>query len=164
MQYRDPGIVENGEMIMPKGISMLEISVQNEPTNLSAASQETSVALTAKSGLVLTIAGYWRPVTSAAVLSRDYDGNLANTFHGLVRLGVDSQYGLAVTGWGTSGWSANSKVPAPVSIALFAPDGSGGLKLATSDFISDPITNGGGSVIVADFNGDGRDDVVFCCP
>ncbi len=109
----------------------------------------------------LSLAGYWTPVLSKAVLSSDYNGNLANTFHGLVRIGQEGGYGLAVTGWGYSGWPPSLTIAAPVSIALLVPDGLGGVKLATSDFIRDPLTNGGASVIVADFNGDGRDDILF---
>jgi hypothetical protein len=85
---------------------------------------------------------------------------LANQFHGLIKL-ASGDYGLVVTGWGFSGWPSTLSVPAKVDIALLAPNGGGGLSVQTSKFISNPTTNGGGSVIVADINGDGRQDIVL---
>ena len=105
-------------------------------------------------------AGLWVPVKDKASLSASYNGVLANSFHGLIKL-ASGDYGLVVTGWGFSGWPPTLASVAKVDAALLAPDGKGGLSVQTSKFISDPTTNGGGSVINTDVNGDGRQDIVL---
>jgi hypothetical protein len=47
----------------------------------------------------------------------------------------------------------------PVNVSILGPNSDGTLKVNTNSFINDPKTNGGGSVIVADFNGDGKQDI-----
>ncbi len=106
-----------------------------------------------------TSAGTWVPVTNSQFLSSSYNGQLANTFHSIIQLGPSGQYGLVVSGWGYSGWPPSLSSAAPVSIAILGPNGAGGVTVDTSDYITDPVTNGAGSVIVADFNGDGRPDI-----
>lgn len=105
-----------------------------------------------------TKAGSWIPVQDKAALSGDYSGSLANTFHGIVALGSTGQYGLVITGWGYSGWPPTLKTYPKVSMTILAPKMGGGFSVATEQLIDDPVTNGGGSVIVADFNQDGLDD------
>jgi hypothetical protein len=107
----------------------------------------------------LTNAGIWTPVTDSNYLSSSYNGGLANTFHALIPLGPSGQYGMAVTGWGYSGWPPTLKTTPPVSVAILSQDSSGNLGINTTAYISDPVTNGGGSLIVADFNGDGKPDI-----
>ena len=109
---------------------------------------------------VMSSAGVWIPVEDKAALSSQYNGQLANTFHALVRL-PSGDYGMVITGWGYSGWPPALKAAAKVSVTFLAPDSSGNLSIRTPDFIADPVTNGGGSAIVADFNGDGRQDIVL---
>ena len=105
-------------------------------------------------------AGLWVPVEDKAALSAAYKGVVASSFHGLIRLAT-GDYGLVATAWGYSGWPPTLSAAAKVNMALFAPDGEGGLSLQTSNFIADPTTNGGGSVITTDFNGDGRQDIIL---
>lgn len=107
---------------------------------------------------VLSDAGTWTPVSDGSVTS-SYDGTLANTFHGIIQLDDSGRYGMAVTGWGFSGWPASLAAPAPVNVGLFSPDSSGNLKLNTASYIADSVTNGSGSMVIADFNGDGRSDL-----
>lgn len=109
---------------------------------------------------VLRNIGIWTPVEDKTALSSQYTGQLANTFHALVRL-PSGDYGMVITGWGYSGWPPTLKAAAKVSIAFLAPDSFGNIAIRTPDFIADPVTNGGGSAIVADFNGDGRQDIVL---
>jgi hypothetical protein len=104
-------------------------------------------------------AGLWIPVTNTSYLSSNYNGGLANTFHVLIALGTSGQYGMVVTGWGYSGWPPTLTTTAPISMALLTPNANRLLGVNTATYISDPVTNGGGSAIVADFNGDGKDDI-----
>jgi len=106
---------------------------------------------------LITNAGTWTPVTDKNFITNTYNGNIANSFHGLLKLG--GLYGVLITGWGYSGWPPKLTQTAPISVGIFKSDISGNLALSTEKFISDPVTSGGGSVIVADFNGDGKDDI-----
>lgn len=107
----------------------------------------------------LSLAGMWVPVTDTHYLSSQYNGTLANTFHAIIPLGSAGQYGMVVTGWGYSGWPPTLTTIAPVSIAILAADARGNFGINTSTYIGDPVTHGGGSLIIADFNGDGRPDI-----
>ena len=107
---------------------------------------------------VFSNAGTWFPVI-ASDISQNYNGALANTFHAIIPMGAPGQYGLVVTGWGFSGWPPKLTMPARVSVNILSPDHSGNLSSNTSAYISDPVTNGGGSLIVADFNEDGKPDI-----
>ena len=109
----------------------------------------------------LSNAGTWVPVTDNKVLSSSYNGTLANTFHAVISLGSNGYYGMVVSGWGYSGWPPALASTAPVSMALLTPDANGNLSINTAQYITDPVTNGSGSAIVADFNGDGRNDIVL---
>jgi hypothetical protein len=109
-----------------------------------------------QSNPVLSIAGVWDPLPGATPPGYD---PLANTFDALIPLGPDGQLGLVVTGWSFP--SNPGAAPQTVPIAILGPQPNGGLTVDTSDYITDPTTNGGGSVIVADFNGDGRPDIVL---
>jgi hypothetical protein len=82
-------------------------------------------------------------------------GALANTFFGVVRIGPQNLQGMVMTGWGAFGSTAVT----PVNIGVLAQQPDGTLKLVTGDYVSNPLTRGGGSVVIADFNGDGRDDI-----
>ena len=104
-------------------------------------------------------AGTWKPVADATFLSKDYNGTIAGTFHGIIPLGTSGAYGIVVTGWGFSGWPPSLTAAAPVSMAILSQDVNGIFGVHTSDYISDTKTNGGGSVIVADFNADGKLDI-----
>ena len=85
---------------------------------------------------------------------------MANTFVSLVELPGHEGYGMLISGWGFSGFDTTNPLPEQVSVRLLAP-GSEGLYDATSTFISDPVTNGAGSIVVADFNQDGKEDILL---
>jgi len=112
------------------------------------------------SNTVLSDAGVWIPVTNNSVLSSKYHGALANTFHSIIALDNSGNYGMVVTGWGYSGWPPSLTAAPPVSIGILTPGADGNLKINTAQYISNPVTNGGGSMIVADFNADGKQDIV----
>ena len=106
---------------------------------------------------IISNAGTWTPVADKNFITNTYNGTIAGAYHGLIKLG--SSYGVVVTGWGMSGWPPTLTQTAPISLGIFKSDTSGNLALSTDSYISDPVTSGGGSVIVADFNGDGKDDI-----
>ena len=107
-----------------------------------------------------TDAGLWSPVVDPTQIDSIYNGTVANTFHSLIRINKNGQYGLVSNGWGYKSLAQPLTAPViPVNVGLLEPNADGTLKLNTSKYISDPITNGSGSVVVADFNGDGRDDI-----
>jgi uncharacterized protein (TIGR03437 family) len=106
---------------------------------------------------LLSIAGVWQPVADQYITSSN-TGWPGNTFFGNILL-PNGKEGLVVTGWSNS----NLGTPTPTSvtpfnIAILEQQQDGTLLLATPKYVSDPQANGGGSVIVADFNGDGTQD------
>ncbi|MBS0334862.1 MAG: VCBS repeat-containing protein, partial [Proteobacteria bacterium] len=104
----------------------------------------------------LTDAGFWFPVGSSE-LTANRSGALASPDTGLVPL-AGGGYDLVMTGWSFA--SDTPAAPAHVSVGVLAPQAGGGMTLTTT-LLSDPTTFGGQSVIVADFNGDGRPDIVL---
>lgn len=101
----------------------------------------------------LSFAGTWTPMDSTA--------QFAGPFWDVVKLGPEQREGLALAGWVYNG-SFQSTLPdtTPTRAALFAQQADGTLADAAG-MLEDATTAGTGSVIAADFNGDGRDDVVF---
>ncbi len=98
----------------------------------------------------ITLAGYWEfsvTNTNFAVIP----------FYSQIKLGSNQNHGLVLGGWAYSGWSNNTFNPINIAILDQQPDGT--LKVNTSKYVSDPLTNGEGSVIVSDFNNDGIDDI-----
>ena len=78
-------------------------------------------------------------------------------FYSPISLGPDKLNGIVLGGWSFSGWE--NKILRPISIAILDQGVDGALVLNTAKYISDPSTNGQGSVIVSDFNFDGADDI-----
>lgn len=105
-----------------------------------------------------SFAGLWIPVNPSQITPA-FNGDLANTFHAIIKSADTNRYGLVVTGWAWSGSPPSLNIPAQVSIAMFSSDITGMLKVNTSALIDDPVTNGSGSLIVTDFNGDGYPDI-----
>lgn len=112
--------------------------------------------VTLSNGKALSFAGSW---TAIDAVSSKVSGQLANTFHSLIKLGNSNYYSLVNTGWGYSGFDTTLKIPSKVNISLLTPDSFGSLSLNTSKYISDTSTWGSGSVVVADFNVDGSPDI-----
>lgn len=105
---------------------------------------------------LLSLAGVWQPVATAD-LTGTYNGTLANTFHAA----FPGRYGdnVVLTGWAFKTDAADKKAVTPVHLAILAQGEDGRLRLATEDFVSATQTQGGGSIVVADFNQDGRADI-----
>jgi hypothetical protein len=97
---------------------------------------------------LLSMAGTWIPVTAA--------NTSIVSFWGVARLGTSQRQGVVLGGWGFHG--ANSPRDAtPVTVGIFAQQANG--TLAPLESPPSLVTNGEGSVNVADFNGDGKDDI-----
>jgi len=78
-------------------------------------------------------------------------------FYDQIKLGVSQKNGLVLGGWSWAGW--DNKIINTINIAILTQNDDGSLRLNTSDYIDNSITNGQGSVVVADLNGDGYDDI-----
>jgi hypothetical protein len=98
----------------------------------------------------ISLAGTWKYSTTNSQF-----GVVA--FYSQIKLGAQQNHGLVLGGWAYSGWGNTSFNP--VNIAILDQQPNGTLKVNTAKYISDPLTNGEGSVIVSDFNGDGFDDI-----
>ena len=78
-------------------------------------------------------------------------------FYDLAKFDSTKNYSIVLGGWGFAGWSNTELYK--INIAILDQDNSGFFKFNTPNYIDDPSTNGEGSVIVHDFNGDGIDDI-----
>ena len=80
-----------------------------------------------------------------------------------IRLGPSNLEGLAFAGWLWQGDIDNrdESLFEPTRIALVEQTSDGDLILATDKYVSSAWVNGAGSVQVADFNNDGKDDLFF---
>ncbi|MRD55323.1 hypothetical protein GH816_02040 [Betaproteobacteria bacterium LSUCC0115] len=103
-----------------------------------------------------TLLGVWNPIAASAEVG---NGQLANTFSHVFTDPTTGKYGLVLTGWSYTGFDTTLQEVVPVAISILTPDENGLLRISTDSLLQDPLTNGGGSVVVADFNGDGDDDI-----
>ena len=99
---------------------------------------------------LLSVAGTWLPMGPLSPAA------LAEEEHQLIKM-PNGNYGLIMTGWAFNGWNPSDPVM-KVSLVFLTPDAAGKESVNTT-LISDPVTNGGKSVVIADFNGDGIPDV-----
>ena len=97
----------------------------------------------------LTSAGIWHYASNP--------GADIVTFYDQISLGPDGLNGLILAGWSYAGW--DNKTFRTTNIAILEQNKDGTLKINTTKYVSDPTINGAGSVIVYDFNEDGREDV-----
>lgn len=124
----------------------------------SGGTTSKSVTLSGKQP-TLTFAGAWYPVANES-LKDGYEGAVVGSFYNHIKIGSQSRYGLAVTGWGFKGWDSKSNETAIVKVGLFEPD-SNGLLTLTNKYITDPTTYGGASVIVTNVDNDQYQDIVL---
>lgn len=106
----------------------------------------------------LAFAGGWKSFDAISGASV----GLVGPFWNVVRTGTAQREGIALGGWMFNGsfQSSNPDVT-PVPAALIEQQADGTMLEASTRLLGNASTNGAGSVLVADFNGDGRDDVVF---
>jgi hypothetical protein len=100
---------------------------------------------------LLSMAGVWSPlgVPNASLVK----------FWGVARLGAAQRQGVVLGGWsfGAGGFGTTATWN-PVTVAMLTQQADGTLSVDTG-LTSSLVTNGLGSVNVADFNGDGKDDI-----
>jgi hypothetical protein len=107
----------------------------------------------------LSLAGTWIPVTPE-YLSAKNSGGLAQTTYGHLTLNGLSSIVISGWGWGGGfGTSSSLQSPEPVHIGILEQQADGTLQLATAKYVSSDVISGANSVIVADFNGDGKSDI-----
>lgn len=104
---------------------------------------------------IFTNAGLWTPVDEAYLTQSNSGGVVSHS--GLVN--INGQYSVILNGWGWYGSFGGDTSVEKVDIALLTPDAYGGLYMNTSSYINDASTNGCNTVVVADFNEDGKDDI-----
>ena len=100
------------------------------------------------------MAGTWKPMDSSA--------GLVGPFWNVRRFGPGQAEGVVLGGWafnGSFGGSATNVTP--VRALALSQDGAGLMHNNSTQLLGDPTTNGAGAVLVADFNGDGFDDLVL---
>lgn len=100
---------------------------------------------------LLSMAGEWKPIDKAdtAVIF----------FYGTPRIGPDQREGVLLAGWAYNGFDNKSTDITPVRVALLEQNDDGTLRDGTARLLPSALTNGAGSVVWSDFNGDGRDDI-----
>ena len=92
--------------------------------------------------------------TAAGQINRWQDQVL---FYGQLEVGETKSPSIVLAGWAFAGW--DNKVHIPVSIKLFSEGANGLMSDATERFITKPMINGAGAVVISDFNRDGSDDI-----
>lgn len=106
---------------------------------------------------LMSMAGIWQPVADEHVTAANH--GTAVDFFGNLRL-HNGREGIVAAAWSFKGdhYSTDARL-IPTQTALLEQQPDGTLQLATSRYLRDPSTNGAGSVVIADFNGDSVDDV-----
>jgi hypothetical protein len=103
------------------------------------------------------MAGTWQPIVGGTSNS-----GLVGPFWNVVKTGPAQREGVALGGWVYNGsFTSTLADVVKVRAALLAQQADGTLADATASVLGDPATNGAGSVLVADFNDDGLDDLVM---
>jgi hypothetical protein len=102
--------------------------------------------------------GTWTPTTNT--------GNIGFVdYFGRVPVGPSQREGLVASGWvahfqpNGSHDTTDPSFFSPVTIALLEQGADGLLSLATDKYLPSAVTNGAGSVLTADFDGDGKADI-----
>ena len=130
--------------------------------NVHAAGAEGVTGLPVDVTPLLSIAGVWQPIADQYIASEGQGAFVPGSavpFAGNIKL-PNGREGLVLNGWHSSGASTATPTSiTPVNMVLLEQQPDGTLATATSKYISDPQTNGSGSVVVADFNQDGIQDI-----
>ncbi len=113
----------------------------------------STASVTARLSLVTT----WRPL--------DTNAQFVGPFWGTVRVGPEQREAVALGGWTYNGFfggpTAAFPDATPTRAMLLVQQADGTLVDGSQEMLGETATNGVGSVITGDFNGDGRQDVMF---
>jgi len=107
---------------------------------------------------LLSMAGIWQPVDDQFI-TQSCTGILANSYTGNFTTDNSGCEHIITIGWQFCGFNPSATSITPVHFAVFRQQNDGTMKLDTASFVSDSLINGGSSVVVADFNGDGYPDI-----
>lgn len=102
----------------------------------------------------LSSVGIWTPIDQP-------DFPLSFPHNRPIRLGAQQRQGLSFSGFKFDTLPKASSPFAPVKILLLEQQDDGTLQIATSKYISDDTINGTSQALVADFNGDGKEDLLL---
>ena len=150
--YWDTYNSSNGQLTIP-AVTVGSITYNNVVASVGIVVSNGGVV---NANPTLSDADIWFPIPSSYL--SPINNGYAVPFAKPIFLKKYGKYGLVVTGWSTP-QQPYPKIPGQVSMGLLIPDRSGNLTLNTSSLISDSLTNGGGSIVIADFNEDGQDDI-----
>ena len=108
------------------------------------------------------VVGSWQPISSSVYSSTYHPGLVL--FYRPVIFGLASREGFVAFGWAfdkDSGFDNKSTSVTQVNSLLIEQLSNGDLSVANDRFLSSSVTNGGNSIIVADFNHDLKQDIVL---
>lgn len=105
-----------------------------------------------------SIAGVWQFVDDRHVTASN-GGGLGNSGFANFGLGADQRTGVVMIGWQFRGFDHLDGQVTPVNLGILEQQPDGTMLLRTSDYVASPQTSGTHSIVVADFNGDGKDDI-----
>lgn len=106
------------------------------------------------------IIGTWQAIDKD-VYTDGYKPVLANTFWGRPVFGEAALEGLVGIGWAYSGFDNKATSVTRVNSILMEQLKDGSIIIANEKYLSNSATNGAGSVVIADFNQDGWDDILL---
>jgi hypothetical protein len=105
-----------------------------------------------------SIAGVWQYVADAYVTPTN-GGGLGNVSFSNVGLGAAQRTGVVMIGWQYNGFDNTANQVTPVNLGILEQQADGTMLLNSSAYVAAPQTSGTHSIIVTDFNGDGKDDI-----
>ena len=105
--------------------------------------------------------GYWKPINDSEFVG-SYKPVLSNSYWSNFNFGEAGLEGLIGIGWSYSAeYQYKLTKITPVNSLLIEQDSNGNLKVVTDDYLKTSLTNGGGSIIIADFNSDKKQDILL---
>ena len=105
--------------------------------------------------------GYWKPINDSEFVG-SYKPILSNSFWSNLYFGQAGLEGLIATGWAYSAeYQYKLTKITPTNSLLIEQKSNGDLSVVTNDYIKTPTTNGAGSIIIADFNADKKQDILL---
>lgn len=105
------------------------------------------------------IVGTWEPI-DRSVYTSTYHPTILPSWRP-VKIGVNSLEGFAAFGWAYSGFDNKATSVTQVNSLLIEQLSNGNFSIVNDKYLSSSVTNGGNSVVVADFNGDKQQDIVL---
>ena len=102
--------------------------------------------------------GLWTPTLESDITSTVM-GSLSGTFSNIVKMGNSPYYGVVAASF--TFVRPAPTTPLKVIAGFLAPDATGLVKIDNSRATPDALTGGAGSIVVADMNSDGYQDIVM---